>query len=151
MIMSCAAGGVKKVGQHWNRILCMYMYISHCKASGVQNLKLWQCMQGNMGGDLDEDWRDGPIKNLRWGTAHASVPPIFWEVVLSDACESTNWLKERCYPGILFRNRGFSREEGAYMLYITFNRVKTGKIWKILSMTKRRSSEIFGVKIELFS
>src|SRR6218665_90779 len=35
------------------------------------------------GGDLGEDWGTVPLKNLRWGTAHALVPPIFREVVLS--------------------------------------------------------------------
>jgi len=30
-----------------------------------------------MGGDLGADWGDVPPKDLRWGTAHASVPPIF--------------------------------------------------------------------------
>jgi len=37
-----------------------------------------------MGGDLGELW-DGPQKNLRWRRAHASVPPIFGEVVLRGA------------------------------------------------------------------
>ena len=32
---------------------------------------------------------DGPLQNLRWGTAHAFVPPIFGEVVLLEACESS--------------------------------------------------------------
>jgi len=35
--------------------------------------------------------RDGPLQNfMSGGTAHASVPPIFREAVLSDACESKN-------------------------------------------------------------
>ena len=38
-----------------------------------------------MGGDLGVTGEDGPPKNVRWGTAYASVPPIFREVVLSDA------------------------------------------------------------------
>jgi len=42
---------------------------------------------GGMGGDLQGT---PPKKNLSWGTVHASVPQIFQEVVLSDACESTN-------------------------------------------------------------
>src|SRR6218665_965050 len=29
---------------------------------------------------------DGPLQNLRWGTAHAFVPPIFREVVLVFYC-----------------------------------------------------------------
>ena len=36
---------------------------------------------------------DGP-KKFEVGKAHASVPPIFGEVVLSDVCESTNTLKK---------------------------------------------------------
>ena len=36
---------------------------------------------------------DGPPK-LEVGTAHAFVAPIFREVVLLDACESMNWVKE---------------------------------------------------------
>ena len=35
-------------------------------------------------------------QNLRWGDAHAFVPPIFGEVVLSDARESINRVK-RCF------------------------------------------------------
>ena len=36
---------------------------------------------------------DGAPQNLRWGTAHALVPPIFREVVLSDVCERMNRVK----------------------------------------------------------
>ena len=45
------------------------------------------------GGDLGGWGRRFP-QNLRWGTAHASVPPIFREVVLSDAGESVNRVKK---------------------------------------------------------
>ena len=31
-----------------------------------------------------------PLQNLRWGTSHASVPPIFREVELLDAWQSAN-------------------------------------------------------------
>jgi len=65
------------------------------------------------GGDLG----DGPPKFWGGGTAHALVPPIFREVVLSDVCER-------------------------------MNRVKQRKIWKTRSMTKKRSSEILGVKMD---
>ena len=41
-----------------------------------------------MGGDLG-GLEDGPAKILDGGTAHASVPPIFGEVVLLEACETT--------------------------------------------------------------
>jgi len=45
-----------------------------------------------MGGDLG-GLGDGP-PNLRWGTAQASAPPIFWEVLLWDVRQSTNWLRK---------------------------------------------------------
>jgi len=57
------------------------------------------------------DWGDGPPKNLRRGDGPCIGPPIFREVVLSDARESTNRIKKWCYQGILFRNSGFSGEE----------------------------------------
>jgi len=40
-----------------------------------------------MGGDLRGTGGRSP-QNLRWGTAHASVPPIFEEVVLLEECKS---------------------------------------------------------------
>jgi len=45
-----------------------------------------------------------PKTNLRWGTAHALVPPIFREVVLSDARERMNMdrVKKWSHEGILF-------------------------------------------------
>jgi len=49
------------------------------------------CVDG-MGGDL-RGTGNGPPQNLRWETAHASVPPIFGEVVLWDALESTKCLQ----------------------------------------------------------
>ena len=45
------------------------------------------------GGDLGVTGGTVPQK-FEVGTAHASVPPIFWEVVLSDARESTNRVKK---------------------------------------------------------
>src|SRR6218665_1233152 len=72
----------------------------------------------------------GPPKNLRWGTAHALVPPIFREVVLSDTRESINRVKK----GVFLVRKGSN---------MTFNTAQIGKIWekqgKILkrwSMTK---------------
>jgi len=47
-----------------------------------------------MGGDLWEDWGDGPPKFEVGRTAYVSIPPIFGEVVLLDACERTNWVKK---------------------------------------------------------
>jgi len=44
------------------------------------------CRPRIMGAALEGDWGTAnPQKNLRWGTAHVSVPPIFREVVLLDA------------------------------------------------------------------
>ena len=40
------------------------------------------------GGDLGGTGGTVPQKIWDGGTVHASVPPIFWEVVLSDARES---------------------------------------------------------------
>jgi len=74
---------------------------------------LWRPHRGGDLGGLG----DGPPKNLRWGTAHALVPPIFREVVLSDSRESMNRVKK---GGFLVRN-------GSKM---TFNIAKIGKIWE---------------------
>ena len=83
------------------------------------------------------DWGDGrSYQNLRWGTASASVPPIFWEVVLSDARESLNRVK----TGVFLVRKGS---------YTTFYIVK---IWKMCEKkAKIRKSEIFPVKMEFFS
>ena len=48
---------------------------------------LWNSVEEH-GRRLRGDWGTVP-PNLRWGTAHASVPLIFREVVLSDGLEST--------------------------------------------------------------
>jgi len=45
----------------------------------------------------------GRPPNWRWGTAHISVPPIFRVVVLSEACESGNWVKKRCHHEIFVK------------------------------------------------
>jgi len=46
-----------------------------------------------MGGDLEGIGGTVPPKS-EVGKAHASVPSVFREVVLSDAGQSTNWLKK---------------------------------------------------------
>src|SRR6218665_908108 len=51
------------------------------------------------------------------GTAHALVPPIFREVVLSDVCESINRVK----------NGAFLVRKGSNT---TFNLANIGKIWE---------------------
>ena len=53
------------------------------------------------------DWGTVP-QNLRWETAQAAVSPIFWEVVLSDACESRPELSKEKAP-----SRKFFYEIGA--------------------------------------
>jgi len=53
------------------------------------------------------NWGDGPPQNLGWGTAHASVPPIFLEVVLSRCARKYEQSKKWCHQGILWRSRGF--------------------------------------------
>src|SRR6218665_2588454 len=83
-----------------------------------------------------------------------SYPQYFSEVVLSDARESMNRekgvIKEFFSEIVVFLVRKRS--------YTTFNilkirniREKKGKIRKIWSMTKKKSSEIFAVKMEFFS
>ena len=66
------------------------------------------------GGDLGGTWGTVP-QNLRWGTAHALVPPIFREAVLSDARESMNRVKK------VFVRKGSN---------MTFNIAKIGEIWE---------------------
>jgi len=38
-------------------------------------------------------------QNLRWGTAHASVSPIFWKLLVLDVRQSTNWVKKGLQEG----------------------------------------------------
>ena len=71
-----------------------------------------------MGGYLGEDWGEGPPK-IGGGDGPCIRPPMFRGVVLSDACESTNRIKERCHQGIFLRNRGFSRQE--MVIYVIFH------------------------------
>ena len=54
-------------------------------------------------------WGDGP-KKFEVGDGSCIRPPIFREVVLSDAPESTNRVK-KCHKGILFWNSDCSCEE----------------------------------------
>src|SRR6218665_1520544 len=58
---------------------------------GLRTSAIVLCLQGRrpMGG------LGGTVpQNLRWGTAHALVPPIFIEAALSDARESMNRVKK---------------------------------------------------------
>ena len=67
------------------------------------------------GGDLGGLEGRPPKKFEVGGTAHALVPPIFREVVLSDARESTNRVKK----GVFLVRKGSNT---------TFNIAKIGKI-----------------------
>ena len=75
-------------------------------------------------------------KNLRWGMAHASVPPIFREVVFVGGMQKHEQSKKRCHQGIIFWNRGFSREE-----MVIYDIMK----WKFFP--KKRHSEILVCEI----
>jgi len=74
---------------------------------------------GRLGGRSPKIWSGGrPI--------HPS-PPIFWEVVLSDAHESTNRIKKGIIKELLSKIVVFLVKKGSYT---TFNTVKIRKIWK---------------------
>jgi len=94
----------------------LYNYLSSLFTKGRRN------SIGVMGGDLG-DWGNGRLPQISGGgTAHASVPSIFWEVVLSDARESMNRVKK--YGGIkkLFTKiGGVLLKKGSYTI---FDRVK---------------------------
>ena len=84
-------------------------------------------------------------------------PPIFLEVVLSDARESTNRVKQDIIKEFFSEIVVFLVRKGPYT---AFNIVKIRKIWekkwkirKTWSMTreKKRSSEILAVKMGIFS
>ena len=102
-------------------------------------------------------WGEGPPK-FEVGTAHASVLLTFREliaIVLLDACKSTNWLKKRCHGGIFCSEIEFFRQENGHIHYTISeyqiyrrDRQKTDKD-EMRTMTKKRSSEIFDVKIEI--
>ena len=68
-----------------------------------------------------------PKKKLRWGTAHASIPPIFREVGFVGCVWKHEQSKKRCHQGIIFWNRGFSFEER-----VMYTSLQAAKIWKIL-------------------
>jgi len=101
----------------------------------------------SMGTDLEGTGGRSP-RNFRWGTAHALVPPIFGEVVLLDAWESTNWRKFWFWN---ISKRGSSSRKGSYMWYVRFETVETGKRLTKYGRWLKKSLEIFGVKMEIFS
>src|SRR6218665_1761924 len=88
------------------------LYIGYNYVGGAlrQTLYLYR------GGDLGRDWGTVPPK-FDVGKAHALVPPIIREVVLSDACESINRVKNGVF---------LVRKESN----MTFNIAKIVKIWE---------------------
>ena len=72
-------------------------------------------------------------------------PQYLGEVVLSDMCESTNRVKKSVIKELYSEIGCFHVKKGSYM---TFDRAKIGKIFKTWSMTKKRSSEMLGVKMD---
>src|SRR6218665_2040590 len=76
------------------------------------------------------EWGDGPPK-FEVGTAHALVPPIFREVLLSDVRESMNRVKKGVFPVRKGSNMTFNIANIGKICE------KKGKIRKIWSMTKK--------------
>jgi len=78
---------------HCSIIYCSFL----CTISPITSSFVFCFVQLNffsiMGGDLGENGGQSPKKIWGGGTVHASIPPIFREVVLLDALQSTNWLK----------------------------------------------------------
>jgi len=73
-------------------------------------------MNGYRGGDLG-GLGDGPLpKKFKVGTAHALVPPIF-RVVLSDARESTNRVKNGLIKEFFTEILVFLVKKGPYMTF----------------------------------
>src|SRR6218665_3968532 len=85
-------------------------------------------------------------QNLRCGDGPCIGPPIFREVVLSDARESTNRVKNGSIKEFLSEIVVFLVKKRSYT---TFNRVKQRKIRKTWSMTKKQ--KVVRNKIDIFS
>ena len=71
------------------------------------------------------DWGDGPPKNLRWGDGPCIGPPIFRQVVLSDARERMSRVKNGLIKEFFSEIVVFLVKEGSYM---TFYHSKERKI-----------------------
>jgi len=92
-----------------------------------------------MGGDLGGTGGTVP-PNLRWGTAHASSPLIYWEVVFVGCARKHEQSKKSCHQGIIFWNRSFSGEEKSHT---TLHAAKIWEIWK-----DRKKSEKHGQSLK---
>ena len=74
-------------------------------------------------------------------SAHVSVPPLFGEVVLSDACESANWVKYLSRRICFLWIRGFSRQERTiYGIYEIWESKKREKNWRWLKIGHHKFS-----------
>jgi len=112
-------------GSHWSVIIATnllftirYWNVRHCSVnshSAEHDRKLavseWlsPCDARTIGGDLGGTGGTVPQK-LRWGRPMHLSPPIFWGVVLSDACESRKYelSDKRCRWGFFKKKRFFS-------------------------------------------
>jgi len=108
-----------------------------------------------MDGDLGR-LGDGPQKNLRLGDGPCIRPPNVLRSSVVGCARKYEESKKWCHEGIILWNRVFSREErGSYMIFVTVKMWKIWwkilTIWKTWSMTKKKSSEILSVKIDIFS
>src|SRR6218665_2906595 len=100
-----------------------------------------------MGGDLGGLGGRSP-QNLRWGTAMYPAPNIWRSYRMSVKVRSE---KKRCDEGIFSSEiEVFPARKGRYMVYISKYITKPSKN-RENTVDEKRSSEIFGVKIEIFS
>ena len=86
-------------------------------------------------GDCPPKFEMGP-----WGTAHASVPTIFWEVLLLDVGQTKNWLKKGVKEELFFG------QEKGHMLYISFQTDKI-VIKKVIRNLGRLNENLFLKKV----
>ena len=86
-----------------------------------------------------------PPNKFEVGDGPCIHPPIFWEVLLLDAGQSTNWLRKVSRRNLLFWNRGFWSRKGSYILYIRLQTVETDK-WQ----TKKGRVKFWAVKWHFF-
>jgi len=106
------------------------------------------------GGDLGGTGGTVPPKFEVGGPPMHWSPPIFWEIVLWDGRESSNRVKMVSSRNSFLKYCFFLVKKESYTIFYT---VKIRRIWKervktrkSRSMTKKRSSEFLGVKMEIF-
>src|SRR6218665_773503 len=97
-----------------------------------------------------ETWGRRSPPKFEVGDGPCIGPPNIWRstnVVLSDARERMNRVKKGLIKEFFSEIVVFLSKKESYM---TFYRSKQRKIRKTRSMTKKRSSEILGVKVDIF-